>query len=152
MCIWTRGCPYLRGVHILSWPRVWKPRSAFYDVGPPCITRHRADIGPIPPCSCPDIGPTSEKQILSIGLSEIGTTSGHPVGCRIHGSQRCIVMRHHILHNLIVHIIYIHVECFSGLLTLMLAPLFQAVLDDFSYDAVYNCACLADYLFSPMKF
>ena len=61
------------------------------------------DIGPIPPRSCPDIGPTSEKQILSIGLSEIGTTSGHPVGCRIHGSQRCIVMRHHIFnsaHNL----------------------------------------------------
>ena len=102
------------------------------------------DIGPIPPRSCPDIGPMSEKQILS--------TSGHPVGCRIHGSQRCIVMRHHILHNLIVHIIYIHVECFSGLLTLMLASLFQAELDDFSYEAVYNCACLADYLFSPMKF
>ena len=96
MCIFCRGRGYgSRGVHFTTSARPVSP----------------ADIGPIPPRSCPDIGPTSEKQILSIGLSEIGTTSGHPVGCRIHGSQRCIVMRHHILHNLIVHIIYSENKC-----------------------------------------
>ena len=47
--------------------QVWKPTSALYDVGPPCITRHRPDVGPIPSRPCPDIGPTSENNYFYVG-------------------------------------------------------------------------------------